>query len=315
MNAVVSLHEVHTRIRTNAKLEQVFVDPNSTHKEFLLSQRNGHQVSVELSGAPIRDLDAMSLGVVIVARDITERIETERMKSEFISTVSHELRTPLTSVIGSLGLIQMGAVGEIPDPAKELLEVIDRNSRHLLNLINDLLDIDKLELGNFEMVLSPTSLSRLLRRGVLQNESYGLDYSVKLVLKEPIDEATLLVDPERFDQIMNNLLSNAMKFSPTDGRVEVSTELGEASVRVSVRDWGEGIPDEFRPRMFTKFAQADGSATRKRGGTGLGLSIVKLLVERMNGTISYESTVGVGTVFHVDFPLYTPPAETDSIDA
>lgn len=239
-----------------------------------------------------------------IFRDVTERRIVEKLQSEFVATVSHELRTPLTSILGALGLIAGGVAGNVPDQTRRLVEVARENSERLVRLINDILDIEKIESGELAMTLKPLDLVDAARRAIEMNAPFADAFGVRFVLESALESACILGDPDRLTQILTNLLSNAAKFSPRGGQVTVSIEKVEnKAVRVSVRDEGAGVPDEFRDRIFHKFAQADASDTRQKGGTGLGLSISKALVEKLGGTIGFESVLGRGATFFFDLPL------------
>jgi signal transduction histidine kinase len=176
----------------------------------------------------------------------------------------------------------------------------------LIAIVNDILDIERLESGQINIQLEVLELLPLLRLAIGQNEGYAERYRVRLRLALPMPadaSIKVLVDQQRFLQIMANLISNAIKFSPPEHEVTVNVELAEHSVRIDVSDQGAGVPEEFRDRIFQKFAQADATDARQRGGTGLGLSITKVLVERMQGYINYHSVTGKGSTFYVIFPL------------
>ena len=234
--------------------------------------------------------------------DITERIRIDQMKSEFISTVSHELRTPLTSIVGSLGLIAGGALGEIPVQAKSLIEIAHRNSLRLSLLINDLLDMEKLAEGKMDFKMQEQKLMPLIEQALEDNQGYGKSRNVKLELTGRSYDAKVNIDAHRLMQVLSNLLSNAIKYSPDNGTVEVAVQNDQQTVRITVTDHGPGIPAEFRSRIFQKFSQADSSDTRQKGGTGLGLAIARGLVERMGGKIGFDSVEGQGASFHIEFP-------------
>jgi PAS domain S-box-containing protein len=244
----------------------------------------------------------------LVFRDVTKRKEVDRLKSEFISTVSHELRTPLTSIRGSLGLIGGGALGTVSPAVKSLLDIANSNAERLVRLINDILDIEKIAAGKMQFTLKPVEISAIVEQSVETNRAYGATFGVSLELSERLPGARVMADQDRLSQVIANLLSNASKFSPKGERVQVSIVRRDAMLRIAVRDRGPGIPDEFRSRIFQKFAQADSSDTRQKGGTGLGLSITKALVERMGGQISFETATGKGTTFYVDLPEYREPS-------
>lgn len=239
-----------------------------------------------------------------IVRDITERVKVERMKSEFISTVSHELRTPLTSIRGSLALIVGGVVGELPAAAKPMIEIAHKNSERLILLVNDILDMEKIEEGKMEFDMQPCELMPLLVHALEGNRAYGEQFKVSYELENSLPGTTVKVDANRLMQVLANLLSNAAKFSPPGGKVTVAVMRLGSRVRVEIKDHGSGIPDEFKGRIFQKFAQADASDTKKKGGTGLGLSITKAMVEQMGGAIGFESQPNVLTTFFVEFPMF-----------
>jgi len=242
-----------------------------------------------------------------IVRDITERKRLDRMKSEFISTVSHELRTPLTSIRGSLGLILGKSADMLPVKARKMLEMATRNSERLTLLINDILDLEKIESGSLVFEFRTLDLLALCRQAIEDNEGYAREHQVRLKLVSILGQAYVSGDEHRLLQVFANLISNAVKYSPQDGEVTISVAILDGSYRIEVRDQGTGIPEEFRSRIFQRFAQADSSDTREKGGTGLGLSITKAIVERHDGTIDYESEQGKGTVFHFELPMAQAP--------
>ena len=249
----------------------------------------------------------MFVGLV---RDITERKRVEQMKSEFVATVSHELRTPLTSIIGALGLLTGGALGELPTPMKPMIDIAAKNSKRLGLLINDLLDMEKIAAGklHFDMQLLP--LMPLVEQALENNKVYGVPRDVHFKLTERVDDIEVLIDGQRFQQVLANFLSNAAKFSPKNKPVDVAVQRRDGSVRVAVRDHGPGIPAKFRAHIFEKFSQADSSDSRQKGGTGLGLAITKELVEHMDGKVGFESVEGEGATFWVDLPLCVHDADS-----
>jgi len=237
-----------------------------------------------------------------IFRDITERKNVDRLKDEFISIVSHELRTPLTSIHGSLSLMSKGIAGEIPPQIKKLVDIAMRNSKRLGKLVNDLLDFQKIESGKMEFQFETIPLKDLLEQSIEDNKGFADQFKVEFILEDVLPEARINADRDRLLQVMTNLLSNAAKFSPPEGRVEISVCRHNGGFRVSVRDHGPGIPEQFREQIFNKFVQADSSNSRQRGGTGLGLSIAKSIVEKLGGEIGFESEIDMGTTFYFDLP-------------
>ncbi len=244
-----------------------------------------------------------------VARDVTEqkRLEAEReqvarMKSEFVSTVSHELRTPLTSIRGSLGLLDGGVLGDLPEQARDMVRIARNNTERLIRLINDILDLEKMESGKLDFHLEPLALDTLLTQAVEAHQGYAEQCGARLELVLEVRDVRAVLDGDRFLQVLANLLSNALKFSPRGERVTLRLARSDTGVCVSVEDRGPGIPESFRARVFEKFAQADGSDSRSKGGTGLGLSIAWSLVQRMGGSLDFVSWPGEGTTFRVELP-------------
>ncbi len=238
--------------------------------------------------------------------DITLRKKVDRLKSEFVSTVSHELRTPLTSITGVLGLLVGGAVPHIPVKALDLLVIAKNNAERLGRLVNDILDIEKLEFGKLNLELAVCDVNDLMRKAIDQNAGYSIKYGVHLALDNlaiATQKITILVDADRFLQVMSNLISNAIKFSHMDGIVTLSASVSGDLIVFYVEDCGTGIPEEFRKKIFQKFAQADSSDTRKRDGSGLGLSISRVIVERMGGEIDYRTEINKGSVFFFSIPI------------
>jgi PAS domain S-box-containing protein len=248
----------------------------------------------------LRDASGRLIGAINLLVDISERKRLERLKDEFVSTVSHELRAPLTSISGSLGLLIGGATGKLPDAAERLLAIAQSNSQRLVRLVNDILDIEKMESNwiafNFKLV----EARAVVQQAIEDNRGFADSYRVRIRLDPASVAGEVHADPDRLVQVVTNLLSNAIKFSPADGEVVASVGRRDDLIRISVRDHGPGIPLDFRPRMFEKFAQADATDAGRKGGTGLGLSIVKQIVARLGGAVDFEDAPGGGTVFHVD---------------
>jgi PAS domain S-box-containing protein len=240
--------------------------------------------------------------VLAIVRDITDRKNIERMKNEFVSTVSHELRTPLTSIRGALGLILGGVVGDIAPKARAMVEIASKNSERLIRLINDILDIDKIESGKMIFDLQPVELTPLLGHVIDINRAYGQQFDITFALECTITGAWVYADSDRLIQALTNLLSNAAKFSAPGTQVLVSLTRRNEMLRIAIQDCGPGIPETFRDRLFQKFAQADASDARQKGGTGLGLSITKAIVEKLGGQIDVMAAPECGSIFFIDLP-------------
>ena len=273
-------------------------------EELLNYAKSGEAYWVTVNLTPVIDVHGELERFISVQDDITERKRVELLKNQFVSTVSHELRTPLTAIGGALGLLTGGVAGPLPERAKPLLDIAQKNGERLTMLIDDLLDMDRLVEGGMPIETEVHELMHLIDLAIKQNQPYADKFGVSLRVVERCEGVRVDVDSLRLMQVMSNLLSNACKFSPPGSAVDVVVCRIEETVRVSVTDRGPGIPDAFRDVMFEKFSQADGSDTRTRGGTGLGLAISKELIERMGGGIGFESTVGVGSTFFFDLPAH-----------
>lgn len=293
-----------------------FVERGEAHviglrRELEGQRADGSLFPMELAVSQVTRMgQPMYVGMI---RDITDRRRDERMKREFVSTVSHELRTPLTCIAGALGLITGGALGELPSAANEMLDVAYENSKRLTDLINDLLDMEKITAGkmNFDFRVQP--LRPIVEHALEVNRAYGTGRGVTLALVEQEPDIHVRVDSLRLNQVLSNLLSNAIKFSNEGGEVEVAILCDAARVSISVRDHGKGIPAAFRDRVFQKFAQADASDTRALGGTGLGLAITRELLERMDGRVGFDSIEGAGATFTFDLPIWEAPAVVEEL--
>ncbi|MBM3568482.1 MAG: PAS domain S-box protein [Alphaproteobacteria bacterium] len=279
-------------------------------REVVGRRKDGSTFPLDLGVGEMRISDSvMFTGIV---RDITERKQAERAKAEFVSTVSHELRTPLTSIKGSLGLVRSGVVGALPEKLTRMIEIAHNNSDRLMRLINDILDIEKIAAGKMEFHMRPIELSEFVEHAIEANRAYGSGRSIVLSLTETVPGAWIEGDQDRLMQVLANLLSNAAKFSPDRGTVEVAVRRHGAFHRILVTDHGPGIPEEFCSRIFQRFAQADSSDTRKMGGSGLGLSIARAIVERHGGAVGFETRLGKGSTFHIDLPARAVPSPDTS---
>jgi PAS domain S-box-containing protein len=274
--------------------------------EWTLCRRSGEFFPARIAGRALPE-ESYSHGAVWVLEDVTERRRIERLKSDFISVVSHELRTPLTSIRGALGLLDGGAGGGLPDGARKLISIAHKNSVRLAGLVNDILDMEKLMAGNMHLDMQEIDLVALVAQSIEANETYAMALKVRYVFVAHPEAAFVLADRDRLMQVLANLLSNAAKFSPEGGQVDIRILHHDNLLRVELEDRGEGIPLAFRDRVFEAFAQADSTDARRRGGTGLGLHISKNIIENLGGQLGFDSKEGCGTTFWFTFPEIRPP--------
>jgi PAS domain S-box-containing protein len=258
--------------------------------------KNGLRLPVTYALTPLYQ-GRVEVGFVLVFFDLTDRKRVERLKSEFVSTVSHELRTPLTSIRGALGLLAGGVLGELPPDARDAVTIAHESAERLVHLVNDILDMQKVESGKMELDFAVVDMVDLAARSVVDNMPYARQLGVGVELGERPHQALVRVDRRRILQVLANLISNAAKFSPKGGVVRVHVVCADGTVRVEVQDEGHGIAEDFHQRIFGRFAQAEASPARPRSGTGLGLSISKALVESHGGTIGFRNAARGGSVF------------------
>jgi PAS domain S-box-containing protein len=260
---------------------------------------DGSPLPVDSISAPLRR-DGRITGAVATFRDVSERREIDRMKDELASVAGHELRTPLTSIRASLGLLAGGVLGELPADAKQVVDMAMDNSERLVRLVNDILDIERLESG-----VAPLEL-RAERARDLIDDACGVVVQTatesEVRLERQGGDTDVVADRDRVVQVITNLLTNAIKFSPIGGTVTIAVERDRREVVFSVTDDGRGIPPELHEAVFERFAQVDASDTRQRGGSGLGLAIARRLVESHGGRIWVRSSLGAGSTFYFTLP-------------
>ena len=251
---------------------------------------------------------------------ISQRSHVDTLKDEFISTVSHELRTPLTSIRGALGLLSSGVIGEVDSKALNLLRIATVNTDRLIRLINDILDIERMESGRAALQVRRCSLRDLCQQAIETMKPMADANSIQLELEASTTAESLFfdADPDRILQVLTNLLSNAIKFSESGTTVRVQTEPMPDSLLLKVCDEGRGIPADKLDAIFERFHQVEPSDARQKGGTGLGLSICRSIVQQHSGSIWAQRNTGPGTTFYVMLPRVTRagdmllPAETSS---
>jgi signal transduction histidine kinase/CheY-like chemotaxis protein len=292
-------------------------------------RKNGERFPASVAKTLRRDADGSPIGYVLISKDITEqkRLEAQiqrtneeleqqarrvqeanRMKSEFLANMSHELRTPLNGIIGFSELMYDGKVGALAAQHQEYLALILKSSRHLLQLVNDVLDLAKVESGKFEFVPEPVDLPRLLGEVTGVQQSVAAQTHVRVDV-EIADLGQVVVDPAKLKQVIYNYLSNAIKFSRDGGRVRIRvTGEGSDLFRIEVEDTGIGIKPEDIDRLFVEFQQLDASAAKKHQGTGLGLALTKRIVEAQGGQVGVRSELGKGSTFFAVLPRVTYPS-------
>lgn len=280
-------------------------------REFNARRKGGESFPAELTFITFNTSDGTRLLVNIL--DVTERHSMERLKREFVTTVSHELRTPLTSIRGSLTLLAVGALGKLGEQAMKAVIIAERNALRLVNLINDLLDIEKLEAGKMDMTFEKVKLLTVIERSFEGVRPYADQFEIALEL-ELKDDFEVSADSDRLVQVLVNLLSNACKYSPRkDSIVVIQEEQDENHVLISVVDHGRGIPADTAGRIFERFQQVEAADSKRKGGTGLGLAISKAIIEQHGGKIGVESEYGRGSKFWFSLPKWESPQAPQNI--
>ena len=270
-------------------------------QEMVGVRKNGKEFEMELALSAIpNEPDVAYVGVI---RDISDRKHTDKLKNEFIATVSHELRTPLTSISASLAIIESGSLGPLPEKMNNLIKIAKQNSLRLQNLINDLLDMDRLLSNKIDFDFTNFDSVTLVEKCIADSQYIADKHSVKFNITSAEENCHVFADEERTQQVINHLFSNAAKFSYPHSHVEVSISKSETSVRILVTDYGAGIAPEFKANIFKIFTQADSSSSRQKEGSGIGLTVSKELIEKMGGKIGFTSNIGQGSSFYIELPL------------
>ena len=265
-------------------------------------RQDGRSIPVEYSASPLVENGQVS-GMVVAFQDVSERRRLERMKDEFISTVSHELRTPLTSLRASLGLISSGALDKRPEKQRQMVEMAIGNCDRLVRLVNGILDFESSERGRLALNLEPVETIDLLRRAA--DAAHAAATQARIDFRVEAPPAAVLADEERILQVLNELVTNAIKFSPAETAIRLWSRALAARPKFASR-WkieGRGIAAEKLERIFERFQQGDGSDSRALGGTGLGLALCRSIVEQHGGRIWAESQPGKGSRFQFTLPM------------
>jgi two-component system, LuxR family, sensor kinase FixL len=303
-NNLLQLIPHHSRDTSDQNPIKNLSDHLGIGQELIGLRKSGKEFEMELALSAIDD--AGVIAYVGVIRDISDRKHTDKLKNEFIATVSHELRTPLTSISASLAIIESGALGALPEKINHLIHIAKQNSLRLQNLINDLLDMDKLLSNRIEFNYSAFNAITLVQKTIAENQYITDKYQVKFHISSAAGDCIVFADEARTQQVLTHLLSNAAKFSPAHSLVDIAIAKHNDLIKISVIDHGAGIAPEFKAAIFNRFTQADSSSTRHQDGSGIGLSISKELIEKMGGKIGFTSNLGHGSCFYIELPQAHP---------
>lgn len=264
-------------------------------------RKSGKEFEMELALSAITN--EAEISYVGVIRDISDRKHTDKLKNEFIATVSHELRTPLTSISASLAIIESGSLGILPEKVNNLIQIAKQNSLRLQNLINDLLDMDKLLSNKIEFQYKNFDAVGLVEQTIIANQYIADKHHVRFHISSAEANCYIHADEARTQQVLGHLLSNAAKFSHPHTSVDIAISKTNSFVKILVTDHGSGISPEFKANIFSSFTQADSSSTRQKDGSGIGLTISKELIEKMGGKIGFTSNLGQGSSFYFELPI------------
>jgi len=276
--------------------------PLNRRVERIVRTRDGQEFAIEMT-AGIAGIGERSFFSIFL-HDISLRKRVDQMKNELVATVSHELRTPLTSMRASLSLLKSGAAGPVEGEVQELVDIAHRHCERLVRLVDDMLDVEKVESARFTAHPKPQPLSPVVFDTVaaMRSQAHGALVDLRVTCAPGLDHLLLEVDRDRITQVLMNLISNALKFAPQDTGVDVMLVQAGAALRITVADRGPGIPADFRGRIFQRFAQAEGGV-KSKSSSGLGLAISRQIVVEHGGELWFEDRAGGGTSFHVDLPL------------
>ncbi|HTK60692.1 MAG TPA: ATP-binding protein [Candidatus Baltobacteraceae bacterium] len=287
-------------------LERIKLGKSIDHYETQRMRKDGTLLDVSLTVSAIRDGSGKIIGSSAVARDVTERRQLDRQKSEFIFLASHQLRTPLTAIKWFLEMVLSGDAGKLEETQEKFLKNAFESNERMIDLINDLLSVSRIESGTIELVPVETNLNEMLK-GVI-DESRPLADAKRIAIEYfPVDLPRIEIDPKLVRQVFMNLISNAIKYTPTGGQVRVSSGREGDFLTFSVKDTGIGVPPEEQPLLFTKFFRATNAAKSDAEGTGLGLYVVKEVVELSGGKLKFESALGQGSTFTFTLPVEGSP--------
>ena len=260
-----------------------------------------------LAGAIVADLalDRSRLEIIVRNAELRRMNEVQEMKDEFVAMVSHELRTPLTSIVASLGILEDGILGELSDEVRDVVHLASVNSARLIGLVDDLLDLERMESGSIDLEISSCPVEAIVDGAIMAVSGSAHDAGIEILREDRLSPGVVLdCDADRIVQVLINLLGNAIKFAGTGTSVTMQTEvIGGDHIVFSVVDWGEGIPNASLSKLFDPFWQDDSSASRVVGGSGLGLAISKKIIDEHGGRIRVDSMLGIGSTFRIVLPL------------
>ena len=264
--------------------------------------RAGEKKTIAWNSAQLRNMQGNPIGMMCIGEDVTERQAIEKMKDEFISVVSHELRTPLTSVRGALGLLNSGVLAKQPAKQARVINIATESTEHLVRLVNDILELEKLESGKTSLIIEQIDLESLISQAIDRVLLEAQKSQISII--KNYANCQFLGDSDRILQVLTNLLSNALKFSDPGSKVEIAvSQSAESQLVFSIKDYGRGIPEDRLDTIFERFHQVDASDSRSLGGTGLGLAICRSIVEQHSGKIWVESVFSIGSTFYFSIPL------------
>ncbi|MBI5414937.1 PAS domain-containing protein [Candidatus Peregrinibacteria bacterium] len=276
-----------------------------TPRDSVLLHKKGEPIPIASSAAPIKDISGKVIGCVVVFRDVTKERELNKIKNEFLSLASHQLRTPLGSMRWNMELLLGGDMGEITDPVRKTLGKIYSSNQRIISLINDLLDVSRIDSGKIQDTPIPTNVVQIIENVLKEMEGYADER--KIALSVEAQEPSLphiLVDPKLFREVIQNLVSNAVKFNRPQGIVRVVVQEVEKKLQIDIIDTGMGIPRRDHSRLFGKFYRGENATRSTESGTGLGLYLVKSYVEKWGGSVGFESEENKGSTFSMVFPTF-----------
>ncbi|MCI5072559.1 CHASE domain-containing protein [bacterium] len=301
-NSPLSIHQIIPKLSELIEGVQNSDQLMKSNFELTAHRSNGSTFPIEATLSPLYTSSKDKV-FSLIFRDITYKKKMDTLKNEFISTVNHELRTPLTAISGSLSLMKMKLKNKVEDKIFSLIELSSRNTKKLIRIVNDLLDMEKIAAGKMEYALETLNINEPTQKAIEDNMGFALEHNIELVFNKSVPDLWVKVDPMRYQQAVTNLISNAIKFSPQQEVVRVTVYRENDHAMVCVADKGPGISESYANKIFDKFSQVDASSKRKAGGTGLGLNITQSIIMAFGGRVFYDTILGKGSKFYIRLPL------------